>query len=188
MDVLLFQMPLHIRIVHAPDPLVILYQGRVNQRIAVVPQSVGKPDIGGGVNQNLVAFGAEHVGQGHHAAQNAIYITNMLRGQSFHAVAAALPGADAVIVFVPGRKVAEKGMLQPLPYGLGNGGHRGEIHIRHPHGDQIEALLWGLGAGAVLAQIHGQGIFSAAVINGCKIVFHGFPSFCLAHIPAELFQ
>ena len=114
------------------------------QLVAVVHQGMGEAHIGRGMDQDLVSLGAEDIGHGHHAAQDSVDIADVLRLQSLYPVAAALPGNDAVKVFLPGAEIAEQGVLQPLGHALHHRRHRGKIHVRHPHGDQVEALTGGM--------------------------------------------
>lgn len=62
------------------------------------------------------------------------------------AVAPLLPADDGVVVIIAGGEIAEEGVVHPLLDGLCNGGHRGEVHVRYPHGDDVKALFGGLGA------------------------------------------
>ena len=53
-----------------------------------------------------------------------------------------------------------------------DGGHYREVHVRHPHGDGVKALLGGRGGKAGAQAVHGDGVFAVAFENGRKIVFH----------------
>ena len=172
-DVVLHDLLLHVREVHAVDARLVLDQGAVDNVVAVVGQAAGKADVGGGVEQHVVAFGAQHVQGADNAAQHAVFIANALLGQAGDAVALLLPVDDGVVVIVAGGKVAEERMLDALGNGLGDGGHRGEVHVRHPHGDDVKALFGGLGAvPAGDKPVHGDGVFPVPVDDAGKIVFH----------------
>ena len=125
------------------------------------------------MQQHVVPFGAQHVQGRDHAAQHAVFIADALFCQAGDAVALLLPADDGVVVVVAGGEVAKEGVVHPLLDGLCNGGHRGEVHVRHPHGDHVEALLGGLGAVAPFCQaIHRDGVPPVPVDNAGKIVFH----------------
>ena len=177
MDFIFLDFPLHILVVHAPDAVLVNLQRGVDNTIAVVLQCVGEADVGGGVNQHIVPPGAQHIQGADHAAQYAVGIGDVLRGHG-NAVVGFVPAEDGIKILLPGAEIAIGRMLGPLDDGLGHRGHRGEIHIRHPHGNQIEALP----AGAVGAEhgvprsIHRNGIHSLPVQDGSKIIFHGKPS------------
>ena len=98
----------------------------------------------------------------------------MLRRQAFNAVATALPFNDAVEVLGTRVKVAKHGMLSALNDVLLDRGHRGEVHVRHPHGNAIEALVgcvWSH-AGDLTPRINGDGVHAVAVDKRAKVVFH----------------
>ena len=162
---------LHIFIVHAPDA-VLNHQGAVDNVVAIVPQGVGKAHIGGAVDKHIVAPGAHDIQGRHHAAQHAVGIEDVLRCHSLHAVVPPVPGYDTFEVFLPGGKIAIGRMGSPGDDGLGDCGHRGEVHVRDPHGDQVIVLARLPGR-----MLHGDGIQPTPVHNGCKIVAHTGGSF-----------
>ena len=163
----------HVLKIHAPDIVFVFYQRAVDDVVAVVLQAVGKTDVGGGVQQDIVSAGAENVQRADNAAQHAVFIADALLCQAGDAVARFVPADDGSKIFLRGRKIAVGRMPGAGDDGLGNGGHSGEVHIRHPHGNGVEALLRSAGCEAGRAQcIHGDGVFAAAVHDTGKIVFH----------------
>ena len=163
----------HVLKIHAPDIVFVFYQRAVDDVVAVVLQAVGETDVGGGVQQDIVSAGAENVQRADNAAQHAVFIADALLCQAGDAVARFVPADDGSKIFLRGRKIAVGRMPGAGDDGLGNGGHGGEVHIRHPHGNGVEALLRSAGCEAGRAQcIHGDGVFAAAVHDTGKIVFH----------------
>ena len=183
MDVVLLQFAVHVGVVHPPHALLVPDQGRVDDPEAVVLQGPGKADVGGAVDQHRVA-GACQAGQGRDdPAQDAVFVPDAVPGQQggIAAVALHLPLDDGVVVGVGGLKIAVGGVAGPLHQRLGDGGHGGEIHVRHPHGDGVEAVPGGVGgkAGVAAQAIHGDGILAAAVQDGSEIVAHRGFSFAV---------
>ena len=172
MDVFLGQVLFHVGKVHPPHAVLVLHQRGVDDIVAVVFQAAGKADVSGAVHQHLVAPGADAVQGADHAAQHAVLIADVLLFQSGHAVAPGLPLDDGVVVLVAGVKVAECRVLDAGNDLLLDGGHHREVHVRHPHGDGVKALLGGRGGKAGAQAVHGDGIFAVAFENGRKIVFH----------------
>ena len=179
-DLMLDEHPLHVFKVHSPHIIRIFYERAVDNFVAVVLKRVGEADVGGAVNEHLVAPGAEGVQRRHHAAQDAIFVADVLLLESRNAVSDLVPADDGVKVFRRGSEVAEGGMLRALDHGADDGGDNGEIHIRHPHGDGVEAGKRGIGAEPGLTHhVHGDGVLSPAIHDGSKIVFHrGAPFGC----------
>ena len=172
-DLVVHDLLLHIGEVHPPDAFLVDIEGGVDDVVAVVFQSVGEANVGGGVEQHIIAPGAEHVQSADHTAQDTVGIADVLGLQAFHTVAELVPADDGIVVFLPGGEVAIGRMLGPLDDGFGNGGHRGEVHVGHPHGDQVEALLGsGDGKSGGTGGIHGNGIHAMTVHDGSEIVFH----------------
>ena len=170
-DVIALDLSLHVEEVHALHAVAVRLQGAGDDVIAAVFNGTGEADVGGGVDQHIVASGA-YGGQGtHEPAQYAVFVADVLLLQPGDAVAALLPADDGVKVLIAGHKVAEQRVLQPLPDGLRHGGGRGEVHIRHPHGDGVEALV-GLEYRNFLHGVHRHGILPPAVIDGGKVEFH----------------
>ena len=71
----------------------------MDQLVAVVFQTVGKADIGGAVDQNLIAPGAHAVQGADDAAQNAVFIADVLPGQVRNTVSLCLPADDGIVIF-----------------------------------------------------------------------------------------
>ena len=126
--------------------------------VAVVGQSVGETDVGGGVQQHIVALGAEDIHGGYHAAQDGVGVADVLMSHALHAVAVFVPIHNAVQIFLPRHEVTVGGVLGALNDGLGDGGRGGEIHVGHPHGNGVKALLRRTGGPGFSQQIHGNGI------------------------------
>lgn len=145
MDVLFLQVLFHIGEIHPPDAVLILHQRGVDGLVAVVLQALGEADVGGAVDQHFVAPGADAVQRTDDAAQHTVLVADVLRLQAGDAVAGLVPADDAVKVLRRGLKIAEGRVLGALDDGFLNGGHGGEVHVRHPHRDSIEAFLRGAG-------------------------------------------
>ena len=187
-DMLVPELALHVVKIHPPDAVPIDEKGRGNDLIAVVFQCLGEAGVSGAVQQHLVALGAEDVQGAGDSAQDTVGIADLLRLQPLDPVSPALPGDDPVKIFLPGVEVSESGMLRPAHNGIGDDRHHWEVHIRHPHGDHVEALLrlcrW---------VVHRQSIHSPAVHYGGKIILHDRipPAYliCVHYTaPAGLFQ
>ena len=174
MDLVFHDFALHILVIHAPDAVLVLDQGAVDDAVAVVGQRAREADVGGAVEQHLVAPGAEDVQGRDHAAQNAVLVADVLGFQTGHAVAGFVPADDGAEILLGGHEVAVGRVHGALDHGLGNGGDHGEIHVGHPHGDGIKAGQGRAGGKAVgLADhIHDNGILAMSVHDGGKIVFH----------------
>ena len=170
-DVVALDLGLHVEEVHALHAVAVRLQGAGDDVIAAVFDGAGEADVGGGVDQHVVASGA-HGGQGtHKPAQYAVFVADVFLLQPSDTIAALLPADDGVKVLIAGHKVAEQRMFQPLPDGLRHGGGRGEVHICYPHGDGVEALV-GLEHRDLLHGVHRHGILAPAVIDGGKVEFH----------------
>ena len=173
-NVLRLELLLHVRKVHAPHALFILNEGAVNQVVAVVGQGHGEADVGGGMDQHLVAPGADHVQRRDNAPQDAVLIADVLLMKARNAVAGLLPADDALEILLPRGEVAKAGVLRPLDDGLLHRGHHGEVHVRHPHGDGVKAFPGGVRGKARHGPqgVHGQGILPPPVNDGGKVVGH----------------
>ena len=172
-DLVLAELGFHIGKVHSPHIIRIFYEPAVDNFVAVIFKGVGEADVGGAVDEHLVAPGAEGVQRRDHAAQDAVFVADVLRLKPLNAVSGFVPADDGVKIFRRGLEIAEGGVLGTLDHGLDNGGDNGEIHVRHPHGDGLEAGQGRIGAEAGLAHhVHGDGILAPAIHDGGKIVFH----------------
>ena len=154
---------LHVRKVHAVCTVLVQNQRAVDDSVAIVAQGPGKAHIGGGVEEHIVPSGAEHVQGADHAAQHAVLIADAFPGEACGAVAGLLPPDDRVQVFLPGGEVAEMRLLCAGDDRFLHRGDGGEVHVRHPHGDGVEALLGGTGGGAVAQGVNGDGVHAFAV-------------------------
>ena len=171
-DMVLLNFPLHVLVVHPPHALLILHQRAEHDVVAVVLQRPGKADVGGRVEQHAVPPGAEHVHGADHAAQHAVFVADALSGKAGDVAALLLPADDGVKIFIAGGEIAEGRVLGPGDHGIGNGVEHGEIHVRHPHGDGVEAVLGCTGGGAVAQSVQCDGVLTLPVQNTGKIVFH----------------
>ena len=182
MDLVLHDALLHVLKVHAPDALGVLDQGREDHVIAVVGEGTGEADVGGGVQQHVVTLGAEHVQGADHAAQNAVFIADVLPLQAGDPVAGLVPLDNGVEVLLGGLEIAEGRMLGPLDDGLGDGRAGREVHVGHPHRDGVQAILdlyvrQGLhnevARGVRLGDhVDGDGVLAMAVHDRGEIVLH----------------
>ena len=146
MDSVFHQLLLHIVEIHPPDAFAVLGQGAVDDAVAAVIQLFGEADVGGGVDENLVALGANRAQGAEHPAQDAVFIADALLRQAGNAIAVRLPVDNGVKVLRRGLEVAVGGVLGAGDNGLRDRGYGREVHVRHPHGDEVEAIL-GLGGG-----------------------------------------
>ena len=170
MDVVFPDFPIHILVIHPPNAVFILLQIAQNDLPAVVLQRSGETDIGRGVQEYSLAGSRKGLQGGSNAAENAVFIADLLFGKPFHSVSRFLPGNDAVVIFVGGVKITEGRMLCPFNDGFLNGGRCGEVHVRHPHGDSGKAFLDG--GFRKRDDIHRNGVLSFSVNDGSKVVFH----------------
>ena len=177
-DPAFFQFLLHILIIHPPDPFFIPLQIGKLQMEPVVLQAVGKADVGRRVDQHMIPVGAEDLQGADHPAQNAVLISDMLRRQSGNAVAAGLPVYDPLKILLRRTEISEGRMFGSFNDMLLNGGHCGEIHIRHPHGDHGKSFFYLHALDSQHSRFHGplhlqgDGVFSSPVHKCRKIVFH----------------
>ena len=173
MDVVLLELFVHVGVVHAPHTGFVLYQRAVHDLVAVVLQAEGEADVGGAVQQHRVAGRRKAAKRCQHAAQHAVLVADARFRQAGDAVAGRMPPDDGSVVLLGGVEVAVGRVLRAPDDGGGNGGHGGEIHIRHPHGNDIEALFGRIRRKAGAKAIHGNGVFAVAVHDGSEIVLHG---------------
>ena len=127
------------------------------------------------MHQHLVALGAVDVHGRDDAAQHAVLVADVLFGQVLDPVAGLVPPDDGVIVLIPGGEVAEVGLLQTGSDGIGDGVEHREVHVCHPHGDDVKPFPGRVGgkAGVFAQGVQGQGVLAFAVHQGRKIILHG---------------
>ena len=174
MDVVLGELALHVLKVHAPHALVVELKRAVDNAIARGFDRLGKADVGGAVDQHRIAR-LDICAQGRHdTAQHAVFVADMLRKQALNTVAAALPFDDAIEVLVARIEIAKHGVLGALNDVLLDRGHRGKVHVRHPHGNAVEALVGCARshAGDLAPGVNGDGVHAVAVDKRSKVVFH----------------
>ena len=68
-------------------------------------------------------------------------------------------------------------MLSALNDVLLDRGHRGKIHVGHPHGNAVEALVGCVRShtGDLAPGVNGDGVHAVAVDKRAKVVFHAEP-------------
>ena len=165
MDVVLGELALHVLKVHAPHALVVEFKRAVDNTIARGFDRLGKTNVGGAVDQHRIARLDIRAQRRHDAAQHAIFVTDMFRAQTLNAVATALPFDDVVEVLGTRIEVAKHGVLSALDDVLLNRGHRSKIHVGHPHGNAVEALVWCVRShtGDLAPRVNGDGVHAVAV-------------------------
>ena len=170
---------LHVLKIHAPHAVLIQDQRAVDDVVAVVGEAAGEADVSGRVEQHLVPLGTKHIQRGDHPAQHTVFVSNVPFGQPVHAVPVLVPADNRVVVIVGGGKVPEGGVLGTLDNGGGDGWDSGKVHVRHPHGNGVEALPGRAGskASGCADGVHGDGVPAMAVHDGGKIIFHRVKSF-----------
>ena len=178
MNVVLGELALHVLKVHAPHALIVELKRAVDNAIARGFDGLGKADVGGTVDQHRIARLDIRAQGRHDAAQHAVLVADMLGEQALDAITAALPFDDAVEVLVARIEIAKHGMLGALNNVLLDRGHRGKVHVCHPHGDAVEALVGRVRshAGDFAPGVNGDGVHAVAVDKRAKVVFHaGLP-------------
>ena len=174
MNVVLGELVLHVLKVHAPHALVVELKRAVDNAIARGFDGLGKADVGGAVDQYRIARLDIRAQRRHDTAQHAVFIADMLRCQALDAITAALPFDDAIEVLGTRIEVAKHGVMDALNDVLLDRGHRGEVHVRHPHGYAVEALVGCVRGhtGDLAPRVNGNGVHAVAVDKRAKVVFH----------------
>ena len=165
MNVVLGELILHVLKVHTPHALVVELKRAVDNAIARGFDGLGKADVGRAVDQHRIARLDIRAQRRHDTAQHAVFVADMLRRQALDAVAAALPFDDAVEILGARIEIAKHGVLGTLNDVFLDRGHRGKIHIRHPHGNAVEALIGCVRShtGDLTPGVNGDGIHAVAV-------------------------
>ena len=165
MNVVLGEFALHVLKVHAPHALVVELKRAVDNAIARGLNGLGKADVGRAVDQHRIARLNIRTQRRHDTAQHAVFVADMLRRQALNAVAAALPFDDAVEVLGTRIEIAEHGVLGTLNDVLLDRGDRGKIHVGHPHGNAVEALVGCVRShtGDLAPGVNGDGVHAVAV-------------------------
>ena len=174
MDVVLSELALHVLKVHAPHALIIELKRAMDNTIARGLNGLGKADVGRAVDQHRIARLDIRAQRRHDTAQHAVFVTDMFRAQTLDAIAATLPFDDAVKILGARIEIAKHGVLGTLNDVFLDRGHRGEVHVRHPHGNAIEALVgcvWSH-TGDLAPGVNGDGVHAVAVYKRAKVVFH----------------
>ena len=174
MDVVLGELALHVLKIHAPHVLVVELKRAVDNAIARGLDGFGKADVGGAMDQHRLARLDIRAQRRHDTAQYTVFVADMLRRQALNAVATTLPFDDAVEVLGARIEIAKHGVLGTLNDVLLDRGHRGKAHIRHPHGDAVEALVGCVRShvGNFSPGVNGDGVHTVAVDKRGKVVFH----------------
>ena len=169
-DVLVPELLFHIGVVHPPDALLVSLKLTVHGHTADVLQHVGKAHVGRGVEQQLFTRAAQHLDGCADAAEHAVFVADVLREKALCAVAALVPGDDALVIGGRGAVIAEERKVEAAAHGLENGRSGGEAHIRDPHGNDGEALLHvDVGNGVMVG---GNGVFPEPIEDCGEIVCH----------------
>ena len=165
MNVVLDEFALHVLKVHAPHALVVEFKWAVDNAIARGFDRLGKADVGGAMDQHRIAWLDIRAQRRHDTAQHAVFVADMFRAQALDAITAALPFDDAVEVLGARVKVAKHGVLGTLNDALLDRGHRGEVHVGHPHGNAVEALVGCIRShtGDLTPRVNGDGVHAVAV-------------------------
>ena len=177
MDVILGELVLHVLKVHAPHALVVELKRAVDNTIARGLDGLGKADVGRAVDQHRIAWLDIRAQRRHDTAQHAVFVADMFRAQTLDAITAALPFDDAVEVLGARVEIAKHGVLGALNDVLLDRGHRGKVHVRHPHGNAVEALVGCVRShtGDLAPGVNGDGVHAVAVDKRAKVVFHAEP-------------
>ena len=166
----LLELSVHVLIVHAPDAVFVAHKLGVNGAAAGIVKRVGKADICRRVDEHLVAGRGERLERGAYAAENAVFVADVLRQQPLNAVSLALPADYRVKIFAREREIPEVRHFHALVYRVHDRRRRGKAHVRYPHGNGVKALVHcDAGKGNFIRR---RGILPAAVEHGSKIVFH----------------
>ena len=165
MDVVLGELVLHVLKVHTPHALVVELKRAVDNTIARSLNGLGKADVGRAVDQHSIAWLNIRTQRRHDTAQHAVFVADMFRAQTLDAIAAALPFDDAVEILGARVKVAKHGMLSALNDVLLDRGRRGKIHVGHPHGNAVEALVGCVRShtGDLAPGVNGDGVHAVAI-------------------------
>ena len=174
MDVVLGELAFHVLKVHAPHALIVELKRAVDNAIARGFDGLGKADVGGAVDHYRIARLDIRAQRRHDTAQHAVFVADMLRRQALDAVAAALPFDDAVEILGARIEIAKHGVLGTLNDVLLDRGHRGKVHVGHPHGNAVEALVGCVRGhtGGLAPRVNGNGVHAVAVDKRAKVVFH----------------
>ena len=174
MNVVLGELILHVLKVHTPHALVVELKRAVDNAIARGFDGLGKADVGRAVDQHRIARLDIRAQRRHDTAQHAVFVADMLRRQALNAVAAALPFDDAVEILGARIEIAKHGVLGTLNDVFLDRGHRGKVHIGHPHGNAVEALVGCVRShtGDLAPRVNGDGVHAVAVDKRAKVVFH----------------
>jgi hypothetical protein len=94
--------------------------------------------IYGFLNKNLIAFVCEALYAKINATDHTGYIGKFLTFQ-VHAKLFLVPATDIVPIGIVTTGIAQNALLEALLHGFNHKGRSAEVHISHPHGDDILA-------------------------------------------------
>ena len=184
MDMLFFQLPLHIFKIHAPDSLFILHKRTVDNVISRIYQTACKADISRRMHQHMISFGTKYSQCTKDTPKHTIFVSDTFFRQTTRTMPRFLPFYNRFKIFLTRIKIPICRMLCPLNNCLRDGRNCLKIHICHPHRNPAEALshLYIFKRN----DIYRNRIFSGTVHNCRKIIFHLLSSlhiFCFPILP-----
>ena len=168
-DAVFLDFSVHIRVIHAPNAMLVPNKRGMHRSSANVVQNTGEAYVCRGVEQDFVAGGGKRLNRGGNSAENAVFIADVLLHKPLNAVAAALPAYYAVEILVRKLKIAEALELKPLIDGFHNRWRCNKAHVCAPHGDAGEALIRRY---IPRNNVCGNRVLAKAVNRCFKIVLH----------------
>ena len=108
---------------------------------AAVVGGVFEIGVGRGQEQHPLVRGADVLHQLEERGDDAVGHDQLPLGE-LPAVAAAAPGGKGLVIAIfKDPRVAENALVQPLAYAVDDHVRRGELHVRHPHADELLVLV-----------------------------------------------
>src|SRR5699024_7593333 len=98
MYAVLFQLPIHILIVHPPDPAAVFLERTVNRYASQALNVLPEPEIERAVEEDPVSGFGEHLDRARHKSVDAVLVADMLFLQSGHAEMLFLPADDGIVI------------------------------------------------------------------------------------------
>ena len=175
-DVSLGEAVLHVLEVHAPGAGLVAHERRVDDLEAVVLERAREAHVGGAVHEHRVAGRRKGRERGDHAAEHAVLVADVTWLEVAHALAVAMPVDDGLVVGIARAEVTEGGVCEALLDGARDGGRHGEVHVRDPHGDGVEALVRrGIPRARRANGVERERVMPGTVEDGREVVGHGSP-------------
>ena len=171
-DVVLGELLLHVLEVHAPDAILVDLEGRVHDVEAVVLEAHRETDVGRAVEKDLIARLHEGGQRGDDTTEDAVLIADALLGEALDAVARLVPLDDGVEVLIGRGEVTKRRVLSALDNRLGDGRHRGEVHVGNPHGDAVKALGRSIRSEAVAKTVDGDRVHAVTLHVTGEVILH----------------